>query len=76
MLVSLVYNRGTSMVDSPQFPGNRKEMRDIQAAISTGQFMKVPEALRAMERLWPDVQGLRDRREHEAAVFEAALTQG
>jgi GH24 family phage-related lysozyme (muramidase) len=75
MLVSLVYNRGTSMTDSKAFPGNRKEMRDIQAAIRAGQFTKVPEALRAMKRLWPEVPGLQDRREREAAMFEAALTQ-
>lgn len=76
MLVSLVYNRGTSMVDSRDFPGNRKEMRDIQAAVAAGRFADIPAALRSMKRLWPNVKGLRDRREHEALLFEQGLAQG
>jgi hypothetical protein len=76
MLVSLVYNRGTSMIDSRNSPGNRKEMRDIQAAVAAGRFAEVPAALRSMKRLWPNLKGLRDRREHEALLFEQGLAEG
>ena len=73
VLVSLVYNRGTGMTDSPQFPGNRKEMRDIRDAVAAGRLGDVPAALRAMKRLWPEGNGLRDRREREAKLFEEGL---
>ncbi len=75
VLVSLVYNRGTSMIDSRDFPENRREMRDIRDAVAAGRFHEVPMALRAMKRLWPDLKGLRDRREREALLFELGLAQ-
>jgi len=73
VLVSLVYNRGTSMTDSQQSPGNRKEMRDIRDAVAAGRLGDVPAALRAMKRLWREGNGLRDRREREAKLFEEGL---
>jgi len=73
VLVSLVYNRGTSMTDSPSLPGARQEMRDIRDAVAAGRFTEVPAALRAMKRLWPEGNGLRDRREREAKLFEEGL---
>jgi GH24 family phage-related lysozyme (muramidase) len=76
MLVSLVYNRGTAMADTPGHPGSRKEMRDIRAAIAAGRLVDVPAALRAMKRLWPEGNGLRDRREREATLFEEGLGRG
>ena len=38
VLVSLVYNRGTSMADPPGFPNSRKEMRDIRNAVEAGRL--------------------------------------
>jgi hypothetical protein len=73
VLVSLVYNRGNGMTDSPQYPSNRKEMRDIRDAVAAGRLGDVPAALRAMKRLWPEGSGLRDRREREAKLFEEGL---
>jgi len=73
VLVSLVYNRGTAMNDSPDKPGSRKEMRDIRDAVTAGRFEQIPAALRAMKRLWPEGNGLRDRREREALLFEEGL---
>jgi GH24 family phage-related lysozyme (muramidase) len=75
-LVSLVYNRGTSMTDSVSNPGNRKEMRDIRGAVAKGRFSEIPASLRAMKRLWPEPNGLRDRREREAKLFELGLAEG
>jgi len=72
-LVSLVYNRGTS-TDPAGLPGARKEMRDIRDAVAAGRFTDIPAALRAMKRLWPEGNGLRDRREREAKLFEEGLT--
>jgi len=76
VLVSLVYNRGTSMTDTSGFPGSRKEMRDIRDAVAAGRIADIPAALRAMKRLWPEGNGLRDRREREAKLFEEGLVQG
>ena len=76
VLVSLVYNRGTSMTDSVNNPGNRQEMRDIRDAIANGRFSEVPVSLRAMKRLWLEPNGLRDRREREAKLFEIGLAGG
>jgi GH24 family phage-related lysozyme (muramidase) len=73
MLVSLVYNRGTAMADSPRKPGDRKEMREIRDAVAAGRLASIPAALRAMKRLWPEGSGLRDRREREAKLFEEGL---
>jgi GH24 family phage-related lysozyme (muramidase) len=73
VLVSLVYNRGTSMTDSPSHPGDRQEMRDIREAVASGHLDAIPGLLRSMERLWPLGNGLRTRREQEAELFEAGL---
>jgi hypothetical protein len=76
VLVSLVYNRGASMTDSVSNPGNRKEMREIRDAIAAGRFSDIPMLLRSMKRLWPEANGLRDRREREAKLFEIGLSDG
>src|SRR5207244_13249696 len=76
VLVSLVYNRGTSMADPPGFPNSRKEMRDIRDAVEAGRLTDIPAALRVMKRLWPEGNGLRDRREREAKLFEEGLGKG
>jgi len=76
VLVSLVYNRGTAMTDTAGHPGSRKEMRDIRDAVAAGRNAEIPAALRAMKRLWPEGNGLRDRREREAKLFEEGLAQG
>jgi GH24 family phage-related lysozyme (muramidase) len=73
VLVSLVYNRGAAMEDSPDHPGNRREMRDIRDAMDRGNFTAVPALLRSMKRLWPAGSDLFERREHEAALFEEGL---
>jgi len=64
-LVSLVFNRGSSLVGD-----RRLEMRQIQDALKAGDLSQVPTLLRAMKRLWPTVEGLRNRREAEAVYWE------
>jgi hypothetical protein len=76
VLVSLVYNRGTSMTDSVSNPGSRLEMREIRDAVANGRFSEIPTSLRSMKRLWPEPNGLRDRREREAKLFEIGLAGG
>jgi len=72
VLVSLVYNRGTAMTDNS--PDDRRlEMRQIRDAVEAHNPAAVPDLLRAMKRLWPDVRGLRDRRDAEAKLFEEGL---
>jgi peptidoglycan hydrolase-like protein with peptidoglycan-binding domain len=73
VLVSLVYNRGSAMADTTGYPGSRKEMRDIRDAVAAGRTADVPAALRTMKRFWPKGNGLRDRHEREAKLFEEGL---
>ena len=73
-LVSLVYNRGTSMVDnSPE--DRRREMRAIRAAAAAGDLAEIAAQLRAMKRLWEGkgLGGLITRREEEAQLVESAM---
>ena len=69
-LVSLAYNRGASF----QLPGDRyAEMRGIRALMGACQFDRIPDEFRSMKRLWPNMVGLRNRRDHEATLFEQGL---
>lgn len=68
-LVSLVYNRGTSL-EGPR----RVEMANIASWAWAHQWDKVPDEIRAMKRLWPDVHGLQRRRDAEADLFQAGLS--
>jgi GH24 family phage-related lysozyme (muramidase) len=70
-LVSLVFNRGASMVDPPKYPNTRLEMRQIRDACARRDFAAVPSLIRSMKRLWTN--GLVDRREAEAVLFESGL---
>jgi GH24 family phage-related lysozyme (muramidase) len=73
-LVSLVYNRGTSMVDnSPD--DRRREMRAIREAVARGDLAEIAAQLRAMKRLWEGqhLGGLIARREEEAQLVESAV---
>lgn len=73
-LVSLVYNRGTSMVDnSPD--DRRREMRAIRDAVARGDLAEIAAQLRSMRRLWEGkgLAGLIARREEEAELVESAI---
>lgn len=66
----LAYNRGASFSKE----GDRyTEMRAIRMSIASGEWDKVPGRLRDMKRLWPNVEGLQNRREHEADLWERSL---
>ena len=73
-LVSLVYNRGTSMIDNSS-DDRRREMRAIRAAVAAGDLAAIAAQLRAMKRLWQGKGpgGLIARREQEAQLVESAL---
>jgi hypothetical protein len=69
-LVSLAYNRGPSFSNV----GDRyREMRAIRDHLANQQFSEIPDDIRSMKRLWPNVVGLRNRRDHEAKLFEKGL---
>lgn len=71
-LVSLAFNRGASFHE----PGPRyAEMRDIATLMEARRFAEIPMQIRSMARLWPGTKDLRDRRQHEAALFEEGLKQ-
>lgn len=69
-LVSLVYNRGTSMVGD-----RRKEMRAIRDAVPKGDLQGIADQIRAMKRLWvgQGLDGLLKRRDAEAALVESCI---
>ena len=68
-LVSLVFNRG------PNLSGDRRrEMAEIQRLLAAGDLAAIPDQFRAMKRLWPEVKGLRRRRDEEAELFARGLT--
>lgn len=70
-LVSLAYNRGASFSQE----GDRyTEMRAIKTHMAACEFAKIPDEFRRMKRLWgANLQGLLDRRDAEAALFERGL---
>lgn len=71
MLVSLVYNRGSSL-DGPR----RREMLAIRDLMAERRWSEIPAQIRAMKRLWrddPKARGLLKRRDIEAAMFERGL---
>ena len=69
-LVSLTYNRGPSFSAS----GARyAEMRAIKQAMTSRNFAAIPDHIRDMKRLWPNVAGLLRRRDREAQLFQAGL---
>ncbi len=76
-LVSLVYNRGTRMADSPG-TGDRREMRAIRDLVAEGLVVGIPEQLRSMQRLWvgKGLDGLIRRREAEAQLVDSAIAAG
>lgn len=79
-LVSLVYNRGTSMIDGPGEQArrnqNRREMREIRDAVAAGDVAAVARHLRSMKRLWEgkNLGGLLRRRDAEANLVESSLS--
>lgn len=70
-LVSLVFNRGTSL----SMDDRRKEMRQIQASLMSKNYSEVPKLIKAMKRLWPDSRGLQRRRDAEAQLFASGLAE-
>ncbi len=66
-LLSLVFNRGSSLDGD-----RRKEMKNIQKYIDPQNLSKIAAEIRAMKRLWPNVNGLLRRREDEALLVENA----
>ena len=67
-LLSLVFNRGAS------FTGERRaEMRALRAELAgAASLARIADQLEAMQRLWPDARGLRERRVREAAFVRAS----
>ena len=68
-LVSLVYNRGTSL-EGP----TRVEMVEIYHHVQDKNLQGIADSLRKMRRLWPSgMKGLLLRREREALLVEQAI---
>ena len=69
-LISLVFNRGTSMEGD-----RRAEMRAIRDAVPTADLQEIADQLRSMKRLWVNkgLDGLLRRREEEAKLVESCI---
>jgi GH24 family phage-related lysozyme (muramidase) len=72
-LVSLVYNRGNQVIDTPR----RVHMYRIAQAMEDERFSDIPKHFRDMKVIWankPDMAGVLVRRDLEADLFEAGLS--
>lgn len=70
VLTGLAYNRGASFDNQ----GARYvEMRNIKTHIQSGTPERVSDDLRSMKRLWPNMAGLRIRRDKEADLWDWGL---
>ena len=69
-IVSLVFNRGTSMKGD-----SRKEMRNIRAYVSESNYKKIAQEIRNMKRIWvgKNLDGLLERRDAEALLIETLV---
>lgn len=77
-LVSLTYNRGASylILEAEDRRGRYAEMREVGRLMDAKDFKGIPYQIRKMKRLWqgkPEVRGLLERRDMEAALFELGL---
>lgn len=75
VLVSLAFNRGPSWnIPAEKDRENRyREMRQIKQDVASGNLSNIPLQIRAMKRLWPSSSDLKNRRDHEAALFELGM---
>lgn len=71
-LVSLVFNRGNSLVSSDS-EDRRREMRQIREALVQNRIDLIPGYIRSMKRIWSNHEGLQRRRDNEAKLFEMGL---
>jgi hypothetical protein len=69
MLLSLIYNRGTSLSGT-----RRAEMAALKPLIAGGtkNLEQIASKFEQMARWWPDLPGLQQRRRKEAAMIRAA----
>lgn len=69
MLLSLIYNRGTSLSGA-----RRREMAAIRSLVAGGvaRLGAIADQVESMARLWPDSPGLQSRRRKEAALIRNA----
>lgn len=69
-LLSLTFNRGPSFSAA----GDRyREMRAIKAHMGAEEWDAIPDDFRSMKRLWPNLAGLRTRRDNEADLFAKGI---
>jgi GH24 family phage-related lysozyme (muramidase) len=69
-IVSLVFNRGTSLKGS-----SRKEMLNISRLVPQKNYVGIAKEIRGMKRLWENkgLDGLLERREAEAKLIESVI---
>jgi hypothetical protein len=68
-MLSLVYNRGAALTGDP-----RREMAEIARLLRSREpdLEAIARQFESMQRLWPDMKGLRDRRQREAQLIRGA----
>lgn len=69
-LLSLVFNRGCKTKDEPEdTKQRRKEMRALLPLVAAKDYAGMSAQIRSMKRLWPNMNGLRLRRDWEALMM-------
>lgn len=74
-LISLAYNRGTSLTKKVDDANDRRrEMRELQSAVSARDYLRMAQLISSMKRLWVGTgqNGLLTRRDHEAELCTQA----
>lgn len=77
-LISLAYNRGTSLTRRPNdAQDRRREMRELLPAVIQRDYRAMAALFRGMKRLWvgQGVDGLIRRREDEAELCDEAAVE-
>lgn len=64
-MVSLIFNRGENISPSSS---RRREMFNIKNHIKNKDYQSIANELYSMKRLWPNIRGLRLRRDREAKL--------
>ena len=69
-MLSLVYNRGASLLGE-----QRREMAEIATLLRSPEpdLEAIAGQFESMKQLWPDMKGLRDRRQREAEEIRGAI---
>ena len=74
-LLSLVFNRGAQFATAGERYAEMRMIGELMRDGSSKSLWTIPAQMRAMKRIWGDKSALAERREAEAKLFEAGLSE-